>query len=155
MWLLIEHAGQHLLYNIGRKQFLCIPAFDVVSQPCTFQDEPFGLEVAQQANGFSFRRQGSQDEKGFMCAAPQNAAKPVAQWTVTDSGGQWQLVKVPGYDATSALAEAMEKIITVGVNPITPIVPQRTEGIYTLSGQRLNRAPQHGIFIHNGRKVMR
>ena len=36
MWFLIEHAGQHLLYNIGRKQFLCIPAFDVVSQPCTF-----------------------------------------------------------------------------------------------------------------------
>ncbi|MBR3514689.1 MAG: hypothetical protein IKO12_09790 [Bacteroidaceae bacterium] len=155
MWLLIEHAGQHLLYNIGRKQFLCIPAFDVVSQPCTFQDEPFGLEVAQQANGFSFRRQGSQDEKGFMCAAPQNAAKPVAQWTVTDSGCQWQLVKVPGYDTNSALAEAMEKIITVGVNPITPIVPRRTEGIYTLSGQRLNRAPQHGIFIHNGKKVMR
>ena len=31
----------------------------------------------------------------------------------------------------------------------------RAGGIYSLSGQRLNHAPQHGVFIQNGKKRIR
>ena len=143
------------LYNVGRRQFVKVPVFDVVSQPCTFQDEPFALEMTQQSGGFTFRESGSSAERGFMCAAPQNAAKPVAQWTIDDSGCQWMLVKVPGCNATGVLADAMESIIATG---ITSLNGQENagyrEGIYTLSGMKVNGQPSKGLYIVNGKKVV-
>lgn len=164
MWLVINHDSQYYLYNIGRKQFARVPDFDVVSQPCTFQSDPFALEMTLQSGGFTFRESGSDAEKGFMCAAPQNASKPVAQWTISAGGCQWLLVKAPLYDATEDLAEAMEKIATTGI-VLHPVVSDPSEyssprggrkgTIYNLNGQRLKEIPAHGIFILNGRKIMR
>lgn len=91
-----------------------------------------------------------------MCAAPQNSAKPVAQWTIDDDGCQWMLVKVPGYNATGALADAMERILATGISSLeSQEGVEYPNGIYTLSGQRLNQAPKHGIFIKDGKKVIR
>ena len=155
MWLVIQYSSQYYLYNVGRRQFVKVPVFDVVSQPCTFQDEPFALEMTQQSGGFTFRESGSSAERGFMCAAPQNAAKPVAQWTIDDSGCQWMLVKVPGCNATGVLADAMESIIATG---ITSLNGQENagyrEGIYTLSGMKVNGQPSKGLYIVNGKKVV-
>ena len=155
MWLVINYCNQYFLYNIGRQQFVNVPVFDVVSLPCTFQDEPFPLEMTLQANGFTFRESGSDAEKGFMCAAPQNPSKPVAQWTISAGGCQWLLVKVPDYNATDALEEAMRRLDATGIKAITSGTTPCLEGIYSLSGQRLNQAPKHGIFILNGKKVIR
>ena len=155
MWLVINYCSQYFLYNIGRQQFVNVPVFDVVSMPCTFQDDPFPLEMTQQANGFTFRESGSDAEKGFMCAAPQNASKPVAQWTISAGGCQWLLVKVPDYNATDALEEVMRKLDTTGIKAIASGTTPRLEGIYTLSGQRMNQPPKHGIFILNGKKLIR
>ena len=155
MWLVIEHSGLHYLYNIGRKQFVRVPDFDVVSIPCTFQNEPFALDVTEQSGCFTFRESGSDAEKGFMCAAPQNASKPVAQWTAYAVGCQWQLVKVPYYDITEVLDEAMEKIVPTGLFSVTSDKSSHIAGgIYTLSGQRLSRLPKHGLVIQNNKKLM-
>ena len=156
MWLVIHYSSQYYLYNVGRRQFVKVPAFDVVSQPCSFQDEPFALEMTQQSGGFTFRESGSSADRSYMCAAPQNAAKPVAQWTIDDSGCQWMLVKVPGCNATEVLADAMESIIATGISSLeSQEGVEYPNGIYTLSGQRLNQAPKHGIFIKDGKKVIR
>lgn len=155
MWLVINCDNLYYLYNVGRKQFVRIPVFNVVSQPCTFQDEPFALEMTQQADGFTFRESGSSAEKAFMCAAPQNAAKPVAQWTINDAGSHWMLIRVPDYYAEEALAEAMVPIMATGIAAVTSETQPRAESIYTLSGQRIRQAPSHGIYILNGRKVIR
>lgn len=155
MWLVIEHSGVHYLYNVGRKQFVRVPDFDVVSIPCTFQDEPFALDVTEQSGCFTFRESGSDAEKGFMCAAPQNASKPVAQWTADAVGCQWQLVKVPYYDVTEVVDEAMEKIVPTGLISVTSDKSSHIAGgIYTLSGQRLSRLPKHGLVIQNNKKLM-
>ncbi len=156
MWLVIHYSSQYYLYNVGRRQFVKVPAFDVVSQPCSFQDEPFALEMTQQSGGFTFRESGSTADRSFMCAAPQNSAKPVAQWTIDGDGCQWMLVKVPGYNATGALADAMERILATGISSLeSQEGVEYPNGIYTLSGQRLNQAPKHGIFIKDGKKVIR
>jgi hypothetical protein len=160
MWLVIHCGDAYYLYNVGRRQFVKVPVFNVTSQPCTFQSEPFALEMTRQAGGFTFREHGSEAEKGFMCAAPQNAGKPVAQWTIGAGGCQWLLVKVPDNDITEVLQEALEKIMATGDGMLPPWIASsgtspRAGGIYSLSGQRLNRAPQHGVFIQNGKKRIR
>lgn len=155
MWLVINNDGTYYLYNVGRRQFVKIPDFNVTSQPCTFQNEPFALEVTRQANGFTFRESGSDAETGFMCAAPQNAAKPVAQWTITDAGSQWQLIKIPGYDVTEALHAALQDIPITGIPSVLSGTSPHAEGIYSLSGQCLSKAPRRGVFIQNGKKIIR
>ena len=155
MWHIIYYGGQYYLYNVGRQQFATVPDFDVVSQPCTFQDQPYALEITRQATGFTFRQSGSTADRGYMCASPQLAAKPVAQWTINDNGSQWMLIKVPGYDATDTHQEAMQKILATPVHTITGATATGSTAIYTLSGQRLSQPPTHGIYIQNSSKVVR
>lgn len=155
MWLVIKYGDHHYLYNVGRRQFATIPDFDVVSQPCTFQDQPTPLDLTQQGTNFTIRSAGSQSDRAYMCASPQLTAKPVAQWTQTDDGSQWQLVKVPGYDATSAYQEAMQQILATPVHTIPAGTATGSTTIYTLGGQRLSQPPTHGVYIRNHRKVVR
>lgn len=150
LWLILKFNNKYYLYNVGRHQFVTIPVFDNTSQPCTFTDDPVEIEVTQKNGNFAFR-QDTSAEKGYLCASPQLAAKPVCQWTVDDPGCRWTVITAPGYNVTKAAAEALAKIDPIGITSVS--AEEGTQPIYNLQGQRVTHL-RPGVFIQNGRKVI-
>ncbi len=59
-------------------------------------------------------------------------------------------------DATSALAKAMEPLIPVGIQaPYDDMRSNANGAIYDLQGRRLNAITHHGIYIVDGKKVVK
>ena len=42
-----------------------------------------------------------------------------------------------------------------GIEPVVPVLPKKGGLIYDLQGRRLQGEPKHGVYIQNGKKVMR
>ena len=74
-------------------------------------------------------------------------------WTSSDSGSAWQIFENPSVEAdASTLLEQIYGITGIDA------VRQSHEGqldIYDLQGRRLNALPRRGIYIVNGRKVIK
>lgn len=87
--------------------------------------------------------------------------KPVAFTTATSYNAQKDDVitvqSVNEHGALSAMSEAITASATATPSGITSTPSQRSnEGAYNLAGQRVNTLScQHGVFIINGRKVMK
>lgn len=152
-WLIINYDGQYYLYSLGRNQFVEVAAFDVTSQACFFTAEPKPVEVTVSAEGtFAFRTYIT-EERGYMCASPQLPLRPVCQWTLTDTGSQWTVATAPSTRVDAYLRKALIAIdpTTVGHISTSPVTPPAT---YDMQGRR-TRPTTHGLYIHNGRKVIR
>lgn len=160
-WLVINYKSMWYLYNIGRKEFVVVPAFNVTSQPCTFTAEPTPLEVTEVNGQFRFRTITT-EEKGFMCASPQlkDQGNPVCQWTAGDTGSQWTLTTVPALNAEGYLLQALRLIDPTATSLIVNDKDTHTP-VYTLDGRRMQGAAHtmihapKGLYIQAGKKILK
>ena len=74
-------------------------------------------------------------------------------WTSSDAGSTWQIFENPSVeaDATKLLEELTG---TTDINAVQQNSEERLD-IYDLQGRRLNALPRRGIYIVNGRKVIK
>lgn len=157
-WLLINYKDKYYLYSLSAEKFVEVARFDVTSQACMLTDEPLPLEVTENGGTFAFRTY-TNEEKGYLCASPQLAAKPVCQWTVTDNGSRWTLRTQPNLQVDADLAKALLKIDPdlAGATALTTDdrQPMAVGPAYDLQGRAYVRRPDsRGFYIIGGRKVM-
>lgn len=157
MWLLIYYKSKYYLYNIGRGEFAEVTLFNVTSQPCTFSSTAYALKMTASKGIFTFHTYGSTESQSYMCASPQVSGKPLCQWTKDDNGSLWKLTTVPGYDTTEAYEKAMKLIDPewTGIESPTQTLPQRGGSMYDMQGRRINYEPSQGVYIQDGKKIIR
>ena len=143
-WFIFNVGGQYFLCNVGAQKFA------VTGRPCTLTATPTPINITPVTNGFAFNTTTQDDN--FLCASPQ-LSTPVNIWTSSDSGSAWQIFENPSVEAdASTLLEQIYGITGIDA------VRQSHEGqldIYDLQGRRLNALPRRGIYIVNGRKVIK
>lgn len=142
-WQLIQDKdGAWYLYNVGAKEFA------QSGNPSVFTTKK-AIKVTQLAGGFAFTTSGGSQD--YLCAAPQLADKPLANWVAADAGAKWVLVENPYVEAD---LEVFNTLTTIS-ETLAP-APAVRQGIYNLAGQRMQavdpRQLPAGIYIVNGKK---
>ena len=143
-WFIFNVGGQYFLCNVGAQKFA------VTGRPCTLTATPTPINITPVTNGFAFNTTTQDDN--FLCASPQ-LSTPVNIWTSSDSGSAWQIFENPSVEAdASTLLEQIYGI--TGINTVQKNHEVQLD-IYDLQGRRLNALPRRGIYIVNGRKVIK
>lgn len=156
LWMIYNKEGKYYLWNTGAEKFVTIPDYVKTSYPCTFTSDPTPLEMTGNNGIFTFREYGNTQSTSFMCAAPQCATMPLCQYTISDKGSQWSIIAFPQYDTSAALEKIKVALGEItGIESPNPTQPQEGGSIYDMQGRRLSVVPTHGIFIYNGKKIIR
>ena len=74
-------------------------------------------------------------------------------WLTSDAGSTWQIYESPTVEADAAALIA-ELTGTTGIDA-APQTRDKQPDIYDLQGRRLNALTRRGIYIVNGRKVIK
>ena len=86
-----------------------------------------------------------------MCASPQ-LETPVNVWTSDDEGSKWLIYENPAMEANSA--EVIDAIM--GRTAIEDITTEEYDNIiYDLQGRKIGKITKAGIYIINGKKVIK
>lgn len=143
-WFIFHVEGQYYLCNAGAQKYA------VTGRPCSLTATPTPINITPVTNGFAFNTTTQDDY--FLCASPQ-LSTPVNIWTSSDAGSTWQIFENPSVeaDATKLLEELTG---TTDINAVQQNSEERLD-IYDLQGRRLNALPRCGIYIVNGRKVIK
>lgn len=150
-WMVVKKGDKIAIYNMGAKKYLTTPCMTGDGgAPSVFTDELTYLVTEDLGDGkFAFSATGNQYD--WFCAAKQNAASPMANWSTDDHGSCWMFVENPNVAADAEIAATITGIETVDNAPVA-------QGIYTIHGVKLNvtdvRKLQKGLYIVNGKKVL-
>lgn len=150
-WMVVKKGDKIAIYNMGAKKYLTTPCMTGDGgAPSVFTDELTYLVTEDLGDGkFAFSATGNQYD--WFCAAKQNAASPMANWSTDDHGSCWMFVENPNVAADAEIAATITGFETVDNAPVA-------QGIYTIHGVKLNvtdvRKLQKGLYIVNGKKVL-
>ena len=127
-WMLVPKDGKYYLYNMGAKKFLVTPGHLGTTGGCSFSDEPVALTAEVLGDG-NFAFTASDDEKDYMCAAPQ-LATPVSTWTSEDAGSAWQLMENPNVAADPIIAALAAKALGEKLLSLDEVANDKTYVLY-------------------------
>ena len=142
-WHLLHVDGQYYLCNAKNRRFAS------PGRPCTFTTIPTPINITRAQDGFLLAAAGANE---YLCAAP-HLSFPVMLGSADDSGCVWQILVNP--DGTDDVADFLESISrATGITRVDAGVSG--EGVvYDLQGRRLRSATGRGVFIMNGKKVVK
>ena len=141
VWQIIKEGDKYYLYQPAKKEYVTRTGRDYI-----FTSEKTALDNIRENSGdhagtFSFHAGGSYSDgsTNFACIVTNEAAVAVRNWTWSDHGSVFYILKNPNITTTS-----IEE----------PIVKnEASKGIYNLQGQKLSSMPTSGIVIVNNKKV--
>ena len=140
VWQIIQEDGKYYLYQPAKQEYVTRADRDY-----KFTAEKVALDnIRDNGNGtFSFHAGGNYSETStfFACIVTNEALTTVRNWTWDDHGSVMYIIENPN--------------ISFGETAIEDIVVEEEglcKGIYNLHGQKLERLPDSGIVIVDGRK---
>ena len=142
-WYILQIDGKMYLCNAGNKKSIG------TGFPCTFKSTYTPIYVSCVNKKFTFNT--TNDGANYMCASPQ-LETPVNVWTSDDEGSKWLIYENPAMEANSA--EVIDAIM--GRTAIEDITTEEYDDtIYDLQGRKIEKITKAGIYIINGKKVIK
>ena len=142
VWQIIQEDGKYYLFQPAKQEYVTR-----VDRDYKFTAEKVALDnIRDNGDGtFSFHAGGNYSEGStfFACIVTGEALTPVRNWTWDDHGSVMYIVENPN--------------ISFGETAIEDVVVEEDnafKGIYNLHGQKLDRLPDSGIVIVDGRKYL-
>lgn len=142
VWQIIQEDGKYYLYQPAKQEYVTR-----VDRDYKFTAEKVALDnIRDNGDGtFSFHAGGNYSETStfFACIVTNEALTTVRNWTWDDHGSVMYIIENPN--------------ISFGETAIEDIVVEEEglcKGIYNLHGQKLERLPDSGIVIVDGRKYL-
>ncbi|MBR4848298.1 MAG: hypothetical protein IKV07_02950, partial [Bacteroidaceae bacterium] len=143
VWQIINEDGKYYLFQPAKQEYVTRDGRDY-----KFTAEKTALDnIRDNGDGtFSFHAGGSYSESStyFACIVTGEALTPVRNWTWDDHGSVMYIVENPNIkfgDSTGVEGVVVEK-------------DDAPKAIYNLQGQKLDRLPESGIVIVDGRKYL-
>ena len=141
-WQIIQEDGKYYLYQPAKQEYVTR-----VERDYKFTAEKTALDnIRDNGDGtFSFHAGGNYSESStfFACIVTNEPLTSVRNWTWDDHGSVMQIVENPN--------------ITLGTTGVEGVVVEKNDtpkAIYNLHGQKLDRLPESGIVVVNGRKYL-
>ena len=142
VWQIIQEDGKYYLFQPAKQEYVTRADRDY-----KFTAEKVALDnIRDNGDGtFSFHAGGNYSESStfFACIVTNEALTAVRNWTWNDHGSVMYIIENPN--------------ISFGETAIEDIVVEEEglcKGIYNLHGQKLERLPDSGIVIVDGRKYL-
>ncbi len=143
VWQIIQEDGKFYLYQPAKQEYVTRDNRDY-----KFTAEKVALDnIRDNGDGtFSFHAGGNYSESStfFACIVTNEPLTAVRNWTWDDHGSVMYIIENPNIK----LGE------TTGVENIVVAGEDAPRGIYNIYGQKLDRLPQSGIVIVDGRKYL-
>ncbi|MBQ2807862.1 MAG: hypothetical protein IJF06_02035 [Bacteroidaceae bacterium] len=141
VWQIIQEEGEYYLFQPAKQEYVTREGRDY-----KFTAEKTALDkIRDNGDGtFSFHAGGgySEGSQNFACIVTNEALTAVRNWTWDDHGSVMYIVENPNI--------SLDNI--TGVENVVVNEDNTRKGIYNLHGQRLERLPDSGIVIIDGRK---
>ena len=141
VWQIIQEDGEYYLFQPAKQEYVTREGRDY-----KFTAEKTALDkIRDNGDGtFSFHAGGgySEDSQNFACIVTNEALTAVRNWTWDDHGSVMYIVENPNITLDDL----------TGVENVVVNEDNACKGIYNLHGQRLERLPESGIVIIDGRK---
>ncbi len=141
VWQIIQEEGKYYLFQPAKQEYVTREGRDY-----KFTAEKTALDkIRDNGDGtFSFHAGGgySEGSQNFACIVTNEALTAVRNWTWDDHGSVMYIVENPNI--------SLDNI--TGVENVVVNEDNTRKGIYNLHGQRLERLPDSGIVIIDGRK---
>ncbi|MBR4066642.1 MAG: hypothetical protein IKJ97_07805 [Bacteroidaceae bacterium] len=141
VWQIIQEEGKYYLFQPAKQEYVTREGRDY-----KFTAEKTALDkIRDNGDGtFSFHAGGgySEGSQNFACIVTNEALTAVRNWTWDDHGSVMYIVENPNI--------SLDNI--TGVENVVVNEDNTRKGIYNLHGQKLERLPDSGIVIIDGRK---
>lgn len=141
VWQIIQEDGKYYLFQPAKQEYVTREGRDY-----KFTAEKTALDkIRDNGDGtFSFHAGGdySEGSQNFACIVTNEALTAVRNWTWDDHGSVMYIVENPNITLDDL----------TGVENVVVNEDNACKGIYNLHGQRLERLPESGIVIIDGRK---
>ena len=142
VWQIIQEDGKYYLFQPAKQEYVTR-----VDRDYKFTAEKTALDnIRDNGDGtFSFHAGGNYSEGStyFACIVTNEALTAVRNWTWNDHGSVMYIVENPNINLGTT---AIENVVVDENNAC--------KGIYNLHGQKLERLPESGIVIVDGRKYL-
>ena len=143
VWQIIKEDNNYYLFQPAKQEYVTRDGRDY-----KFTAEKTALDkIRDNGDGtFSFHAGGSYNESStyFACIVTGEALSPVRNWTWNDHGAVMYILENPNINLDEALG--VENVV-VEENDVPKV-------IYNLHGMKLDRLPESGIVIIDGRKYV-
>ena len=143
VWQIIQENGKYYLFQPAKQEYVTR-----VDRDYKFTAEKVALDnIRDNGDGtFSFHAGGNYSENStyFACIVTGEALTPVRNWTWNDHGSVMYIVENP--NISFGTSTAIEDVVVEEGNTC--------KGIYNLHGQKLERLPDSGLVIVDGRKYL-
>ena len=141
VWQIIQEDGEYYLFQPAKQEYVTREGRDY-----KFTAEKTALDkIRDNGDGtFSFHAGGgySEGSQNFACIVTNEALTAVRNWTWDDHGSVMYIVENPNITLDDL----------TGVENVVVNEDNACKGVYNLHGQRLERLPESGIVIIDGRK---